>query len=87
MEKIITILFFITAIGCSVHSCQEIDMETGKIVDVETHQEYLAIPNVVYENIVLRLEDGYSEYDVVDYYNNHRAWADSLTIEDKLTSW
>ena len=63
------------------------DVESGGKVDIQTHEEYLAIPDIVYENIVVLLDDGYSEYDVVEYYNTHRAWADSLTLEDKLSSW
>lgn len=56
--------------------------KSGDMVDQETHDIYLSIPDIVYENIVLLLDDNYTEYDVVEYYNSHRAWADSIQIQD-----
>ena len=49
----------------------------------EIHEQYLTIPDIVYENIVLNLPDGYTEADVVKYYDTHRVWADSLVIADE----
>lgn len=40
------------------------------------------IPDVVYENIALRLDDGFTSADVLRYYSTHRAWADSIHIYD-----
>lgn len=59
-----------------------VDIESWDVVDQETHDIYLSIPDIVYENIVLLLDDNYTEYDVVEYYNSHRAWADSIQIQD-----
>lgn len=59
-----------------------VDIKSVDVVDQETHDIYLSIPDIVYENIVLLLDDNYTEYDIVGYYNNHRAWADSIQLQD-----
>ena len=38
------------------------------------------IPDSVYEYIYLKLGDGASDSQIVEYYNNHRATCDSIEI-------
>lgn len=74
--------FVYTGGGESAEYSLLVDNESGDTVDVYTHEQYLSIPDIVYENIVLLLDDNYTEYDVVKYYNEHRAWADSIQIDN-----
>lgn len=90
-EILVALIFVILFIGMAVKmdgwassqrefSC--VDIKSVDVVDQETHDIYLSIPDIVYENIVLLLDDNYTEYDVVEYYDNHRAWSDSIQIQD-----
>lgn len=87
VASVLAVLFIGMAIkmddwASSQREVSYVDTESGDIVDQETHDIYLSIPDIVYENIVLLLDDNYTEYDVVEYYNSHRAWADSIQIQD-----
>ena len=64
----------------------------GQIVDLiskdpKDHYEraVLELPDVVYENISLRLDDGFTAKDVLRYYSEHKSWCDSLVIYDYRT--
>lgn len=87
VASVLTFLFIGMAVkvdswASSQREFSYVDIESGDVVDQETHDIYLSIPDIVYENIVLLLDDNYTEYDVVEYYNSHRAWADSIQIQD-----
>lgn len=86
VASVLAVLFIGMAVKMDEYASSQrefsyVDIESGDIVDQETHDIYLSIPDIVYENIVLLLDDNYTEYDVVKYYNEHRVWADSIQID------
>lgn len=40
------------------------------------------IPDVVYEHIYLKLGDGCSDTQILEYYDRHRAECDKIELED-----
>ena len=52
----------------------------GTIEQVDVHEEYLAIPDAVFEYIDLQLPDGSDEAAYVDYWYKHRSICDSIII-------
>lgn len=48
----------------------------------QTKEEVLAIPDSVYEYIILKLGDEATDEQIISYYDNHRIECDQIELEN-----